>query len=53
VVNEPETDLGKSRLEICMNCEWLRKNTMTCRQCGCGVNIKVDRKENSCPIGKW
>jgi hypothetical protein len=53
MVIEPETDLGKSRLEICMNCDWFRKNTMTCRQCGCGVNMKVDRKENACPIGKW
>ena len=53
MVNEPETDLGKFRLEICKQCEWLRKNTMTCRKCGCGMILKVDNERNNCPIGKW
>ena len=53
MVDEPTTDLGKSRLEICMQCPALRKSTMTCRKCGCGMILKVDYERNSCPIGKW
>jgi hypothetical protein len=50
---EPKTDLGISRLKICKECSWFRKDSLTCRQCGCGLILKVDREQNSCPIGKW
>lgn len=50
---EPKTELGRTRLEICMKCPWLRKDALSCRKCGCGVNLKVDRPQNYCPIGRW
>lgn len=50
---EPKTDLGISRLKICKECPWFRKDSLTCRQCGCGMILKVDYERNQCPIGKW
>ena len=41
------------RAELCHACEYYRRVTKQCKQCGCLVNFKVMLAETSCPIGKW
>jgi hypothetical protein len=44
---------GYSRMDICLNCEYLINMTKTCMKCGCFMTIKTRIEEASCPIGKW
>jgi hypothetical protein len=46
-------ELAESRLEICKGCEWFRKNTQTCKKCGCFMKLKTLIDKASCPVGKW
>jgi len=48
--NEEE---GKIRMEICRKCEFFKKKTGQCQQCGCFMIVKTKLKNLNCPIGKW
>ncbi len=37
----------------CQRCEFYRRSTKQCSQCGCLVNLKVTIANESCPVGKW
>lgn len=41
------------RLGVCSTCPSLEQNTLTCRQCGCNMKIKVLVPLMKCPINKW
>lgn len=46
---------SQARLDICRQCEFLFKPTMTCKKCGCFMRIKTLLPEGTvhCPEGKW
>lgn len=46
-------DLAEYRLNVCTACEWFRKNTQTCKKCGCFMKLKTTLSKAKCPIGKW
>jgi hypothetical protein len=46
-------EVALSRLEICKGCDWFRKNTQTCRKCGCFMKLKTLIDKAHCPIDKW
>lgn len=49
-INIPEDEVSK-RLEVC---EWCPlKVEKTCEACGCDIDMKVSKPEESCPIYKW
>jgi hypothetical protein len=37
----------------CQRCEFYRRATKQCTQCGCLVNLKVTIADEECPAGKW
>ena len=37
----------------CQKCEFYRRSTKQCSQCGCLVNLKVTIAAEECPIGNW
>jgi len=37
----------------CQKCEYYRRATKQCTQCGCLVNLKVTIANSSCPVGTW
>ena len=39
------------RAEHCNEC--LEKNTFTCNECGCFLQLKLRVKDEECPLGKW
>jgi hypothetical protein len=41
------------RAEICHACEYYRRATRQCKQCGCIVNFKVMLSDTRCPLDKW
>jgi len=41
------------RAGLCQKCEYYKRSTKQCKQCGCLVNLKVTIANTSCPIGKW
>lgn len=43
---------AKRRIEICCNCEKLRKNNY-CMLCGCFMPAKVRSPKSRCKIKKW
>ena len=53
--NQPRSDedLMKERLDICNQCEFLRKGSQRCKLCGCFMTLKTTLKQAKCPIGKW
>jgi hypothetical protein len=53
--NSPRSpeELAAYRLEICKGCPWFRKNSQTCRKCGCFMKLKTTLAHAKCPEGKW
>lgn len=43
---------AKKRMEICVECENLRKNN-SCKLCGCYMPAKVRSPKSKCLINKW
>jgi hypothetical protein len=41
------------RAKICQGCEYYRRSTRQCTECGCLVNFKVMIADTECPKGKW
>jgi len=41
------------RAKICQGCEYYRRSTRQCTECGCLVNFKVMRADTECPKQKW
>lgn len=46
-------ELSAYRLQICQGCEFFRKRTQTCRQCGCFMKLKTTLEHAKCPEKKW
>ena len=49
-----ETELTKSRIKTCLNCDYLDRSvigTFICKDCGCPVEALVRGKK--CPLNKW
>lgn len=46
-------DVQKTRWEICLGCEHLFRQTSTCKQCGCFMQVKTWMPDQKCPIDKW
>jgi len=42
-----------TRLQICNPCDKLDPVTRQCSICTCFVSLKVQYKNESCPLGKW
>jgi len=51
----PQATQGEAaaRLAICRACEHFDTDRGACRQCGCGMELKVSWADQSCPIGRW
>lgn len=47
------TSESRARLDACLGCEKLVKETKQCSECSCFVTHYVLLKQQSCPIGKW
>jgi Family of unknown function (DUF6171) len=45
--------LSQERLEVCRECVFLFKPTMTCKRCGCFMKVKTHLAHAECPEGKW
>lgn len=45
--------LSQERLEVCRECVFLFKPTMTCKRCGCFMKVKSHLANAECPEGKW
>lgn len=41
------------RLEICKRCNKFDKKERMCKECGCGMLLKVHTKDSECPLNKW
>jgi hypothetical protein len=37
----------------CQKCEFYKRATKQCSQCGCLINLKVTIANSTCPVGKW
>jgi len=37
----------------CQRCEFYKRSTKQCTQCGCLINLKVIIANEECPVGKW
>jgi tetratricopeptide (TPR) repeat protein len=46
-----DSDLLKSRLELCASCE--HHTGLRCKVCGCFTNVKTRMAAETCPAGKW
>lgn len=63
VDSEVSDELRDYRLSFCRPCEFLVPvyiggedrwtGKVLCNECGCSVNYKTTRSDESCPIGKW
>ena len=53
----PESEMSRRRMNICLSCDVLDKNTGVCQKhkggCGCYIPAKVKLKQEFCPLGKW
>lgn len=43
----------ESRLKICSECEFFKKNGARCKKCHCFMKLKTELAHARCPIGKW
>lgn len=43
----------KKRMDTCMDCDYLEKESIRCMKCGCFMKTKTAFKKTYCPIGKW
>ena len=46
------SETQEARLEICNNCEFLKKDELRCGKCGCPVQTKTKWATSTCPIGR-
>lgn len=46
-------DVKLQRLNICNSCNNYRKNTKTCKKCGCYMPAKATFASSECPAGLW
>lgn len=49
----PTTAMSEKRLELCLNCIDLDKQSERCKICTCFVRQKVKLINEACPKGKW
>jgi hypothetical protein len=45
--------IAGARMDFCRACEHFDAEIITCRECGCPMNVKSWLKAAECPIGKW
>jgi hypothetical protein len=52
---QPRSDkeLIESRLAICNECPFFKKNIAKCTKCGCYMKLKSTLRQAKCPIDKW
>ena len=50
--NSAVEEIAKKRIEVCINCDKLRKNN-TCALCGCYMPAKVRSLKSNCILNKW
>ena len=48
-----DSEIYKSRVEICQGCPELMKTTFQCKKCGCFMKQKAKLADASCPLEKW
>ena len=46
-------EVYKQRMDTCMSCDYLEKQSIRCMKCGCYMKVKSAFKKTSCPMGKW
>lgn len=46
-------EIYNTRMNICGNCKFFRKEDKRCSQCGCFMEAKTRLKKTFCPIHKW
>jgi hypothetical protein len=51
--NYTDDETANMRLNICLGCEHLLKNSKICKKCGCFMQAKTKLKLATCPIKKW
>ncbi len=42
-----------ARMELCYSCDFLDKESVKCKRCGCFMKIKTRLESSKCPISKW
>lgn len=52
-IGRVESDIAKTRLDICNGCERFIKATTQCKECGCIMKLKTKLPNASCPLNKW
>lgn len=52
-VERATKEVSEQRFSICKGCPELIKLTKQCKKCGCFMQLKVELKEATCPIGRW
>jgi len=53
LLNKEKKELYNKRLNICLNCEFLLKESNTCEICGCFIKIKTKSNKAKCPKNFW
>jgi hypothetical protein len=53
--NHVTPEIRNERLSICYTCEYFKKISRQCGQCGCFLDAKTRYKESTCPLNepKW
>lgn len=45
------SDIVKTRIDICKNCEF--NKFKVCTKCGCFIKLKTRFLQSNCPINRW
>ena len=54
IVKDPDIELlAEERMEVCLNCDKLRRDNNRCSVCGCFMVAKTRNPKSTCPLDKW
>lgn len=53
VKDKVSKEVQEKRFNICLSCDKLYKPTLTCKRCGCFMNVKTWMPKEKCPLDKW
>lgn len=54
VFDNPEMEEeARKRIELCVDCDFFKKDRKVCEKCGCYMPAKTRSPKSNCPIGKW
>lgn len=48
-----DAEKANQRMNICENCEFLKKDFYQCDKCNCFMKVKTKLFAAKCPIEKW